>query len=219
MTGTTETQMVGGAGYGGNGLGGVGLFGLIGLNGLNGINGNNTNDGHCVKSFQEGLQFGTGAKTSDVIDAKNAIMTSQNFGFDRIDGSVRDGNIQLGMMNYQTQGMIKDVAFATSSQTCELKSAIAEDGMKTRELINANTVQDLRDRLDASETSYNFASRGLLEATGPNMSIAQPYVAVPAPNPCATNHSNEQINVINNNVNAIGSQVTQLAGIVAGLQK
>lgn len=47
----------------------------------------------------------------------------------------------------ETKGLIKDLSSEGYRNTCEITSAIHAEGEATRALINANTMQDLRDKL------------------------------------------------------------------------
>ena len=51
----------------------------------------------------------------------------------------------------QTNRNIDAVRYENSKNTCEITNAIHAEGEATRALINANTIQDLRDRLEARD--------------------------------------------------------------------
>ena len=76
-------------------------------------------------------------------------------GFYAINNSLKDGF-------YGTQANIKDcccttnrnidaVRYENSKNTCEITNAIHAEGETTRALINANMIQDLRDKLEARD--------------------------------------------------------------------
>jgi len=61
---------------------------------------------------------------------------------------------------------------------CSIRTAIKEDGEKTRALITQNVIQDLRDRLDAANTI--IASQATVSAIRPYpipaYTVTSPYV-------------------------------------------
>lgn len=232
MTGTTETQVMGGAGYGaGMGIGGLGLVGLVGLNNLwgnqnvqsdtllgarltdmqiAGVNSNITNSNYA--STQQ-LQAGQNALQASLAGDTQSILAGQ--------ASVKDSVQNLGYENailtlQATHGInsnIAELSFAGQAQTCQLDRAISESTSAIIANQNAIAMQNLRDELMDTKLNYALDQRGLLTATGPNMAVVQPNLC-----------QGRDITIINENINAIGSKVdtamsavSQLAGIVSTL--
>jgi hypothetical protein len=80
---------------------------------------------------------------------------------------------------YNSSLGFKDVQLQICNQTNELKSAILEDGQRTREILVANQIQDLRDRLtDAKTTISNYDQNQYLLNTLGN------WYSRPSVNPC-----------------------------------
>lgn len=70
------------------------------------------------------------------------------------------GNVQMGLSNIQhnqdmccceTNRNIDAVRYENAKNTCDITSVIHAEGEATRALINQNTMQDLRDRLEARD--------------------------------------------------------------------
>jgi len=72
-----------------------------------------------------------------------------------LNNSIKDGNYAL-MSKYaecccETNRNIDSVRYEAERNTCAITNAIHADGEATRALMNANTMQDLRDRLTSAE--------------------------------------------------------------------
>lgn len=109
---------------------------------------------------------------------------------------VQQSIAQLGFQNQQccceTQGLIRDLSAENYRNTCEITSAIHREGEATRALINANTVQELRDRLEQRDRdlltanfqlSQQAQSANLISTLRPTPQPAyltcSPYTSVP----------------------------------------
>ena len=82
--------------------------------------------------------------TTGICDGFYAVNTGMLNGFNNI-GS------RIDSCCCETNRNIDAVRYENSRNTCEITSAIHAEGEATRALINANTVQELRDRLDARD--------------------------------------------------------------------
>lgn len=138
--------------------GGGGMFGGFGGNGGAGLQGALTRsdlvqgfDNQTVVSKLDGISHGicdsTYALNNGIRDNGMAMM--QGFG---------DVSRQLAQNGYEaqnccckTQAAIAENRYAAERNTCDIVNAIHAEGEATRALINANTVQDLRDKLEARD--------------------------------------------------------------------
>lgn len=173
--------MMGGypGGFGGGGFGGgFGLFGLIGLTGLlgrdglgGGHGGGHSRGGDCDDSCarEAAILAAIGnAKDATVGEGRGllaAIASSKDVnvaGFTAIANEICDtkGAVKDALYAQTIQGIQNTEAIKSQSQAFQiandskfeaLSRQIANDGDVTRALINANTIQDLRDRLLTSE--------------------------------------------------------------------
>lgn len=106
----------------------------------------------------------TNAIQQDLCQGFNDINTNMNKGFDSIAAQMN----QLGYMQQncccEVKGAINDVRAENYKNTCEITNAIHAEGESTRALINANVLQELRDRLaqrdrDLLTANFHLASR------------------------------------------------------------
>lgn len=227
----------GGYGYNGGGFGGAGFLGGLVLGGLaaggrrGGLFGGDDcgGDGKAL-AFQLGEAKGENAKYRDVVDATQAInsltIATAKEGVDvtRATGAVlgtqlselKNGQWVLSKEicdNRHEQAMQfaavqKDMAL----QHCAIEKMISCDGEKTRAMLVQQNENRLLDKLEAERFAHNetMRQRDLL-ATG-NFPISQP-AHVHKHHDCGTDQAN-QINIINQNVNALGSIVGQQADAV-----
>lgn len=171
-TGATDV-VGGGAGYGFGGFGGIAPIGLIGLNtflgrgfGNDGFNGNGALPGTTVLEqnvadlrkdvADNGKEIHVlGNEIAAMFSAQTAGQTAQfNQIADLVTASSKENAllakdaIIAGMVNTQS---IKDQAAAfqviNQENFCQVRAAISADGQLTRELINANRIEELRDQL------------------------------------------------------------------------
>lgn len=87
--------------------------------------------------------------------------------------------------NYSTLMGFKDAQYQMSSCCCDLKTAIHAEGEATRALIQNNTIQELRDRLDTAnnaltvQTITNQIVQQLQPVAKPAYITCSPYFAYP----------------------------------------
>lgn len=218
----------GGRGWGGGFGEGGGLFGglLLGalLTGRRGGGllggGDDCGDGKGL-AFQLGEAKGENAKYRDVVDATSAIngitLTAAKEGVDvtRTTGAVvmngidglRSGQWALSKeicdLRHGT-----DMQFATLSkdmalQHCDITRTVECQTDRVVALINQKAEQDLRDRLNEAQRERDLLATG-------NFPISQP-AHVHRHHDCDRGRDIDQINIINQNVQALGSIVGQQA--------
>lgn len=112
-----------------------------------------------LNGIENGLCDGFYAQNTTMLNGFNGVQRDMCTGFNAVTSAIA----QLGFQNQQcccdTQKEIIQSRFDASRNTCDIVNAIREDGNATRALINANTMQDLRDRLaerDRDLQSANF---------------------------------------------------------------
>lgn len=216
-------------GFGGfdGGFGGGGLFGglLLGalLSGRRGGGlfggGDDCGDGRGL-AFQLGEAKGENAKYRDVVDATTAIngitLTAAKEGVDvtRATGAVvmggidnlRNGQWQLSKeicdLRHGTDMQFATLAKDMALQHCDITRTVECQADRVVALINQKAEQDLRDRLNETQRERDLLATG-------NFPISQP-AHVHRHHDCSPDHAN-QINIINQNVQALGSIVGQQA--------
>ena len=90
----------------------------------------------------------------------------------------------------ETNRNIDAVRYEAAQHTCEITNAIHAEGEATRALINANTMQDLRDKLQAAQFQLSQVNQNaylvdqLRPCARPAYITCSPYQAA---NPCCGN--------------------------------
>lgn len=96
-------------------------------------------------------------------------------GFHSVNSGIADVGFQLQNLTCGINRNIDSVKFENAQNTCAITNAIHQEGEATRSLIQANTIQNLRDRLEEKDRLYqaanfqisqNAQSNNLLEALG-----------------------------------------------------
>lgn len=73
-------------------------------------------------------------------------------GFDTVNQNLADNRYAMQSCCCDVKQNILESRYAAAQNTCDITNAIHQEGEATRALINANTMQDLRDRLEAKNT-------------------------------------------------------------------
>lgn len=85
-----------------------------------------------------------------------AIQSDINSGFAGVNANIcnASANNMLALNNgfNGVQNSIAETRYSIADCCCQIKNAIRDDGEQTRALIQSNTIQDLRDRLQDSKT-------------------------------------------------------------------
>ena len=79
-------------------------------------------------------------------------------GFYATQGAIAENRFAAQQCCCETNRNIDNVRFENSKNTCEITNAIHAEGEATRALINANTMQELRDRLEARDRELMTAN-------------------------------------------------------------
>lgn len=96
--------------------------------------------------------------TSGICDGFYAINSGLKDGFYGLQGALAENRFAQQNCCCETNRNIDAVRFENSQNTCAITNAIHAEGEATRALINANTVQDLRDRLEAKNQELQTAN-------------------------------------------------------------
>lgn len=86
--------------------------------------------------------------TNGLCDGFYAMNTSMLNGFNNVGGAVSELGYQVQNDTCQINRNIDVVRYENAKNTCDITTAIHAEGEATRALINQNTMQDLRDRLE-----------------------------------------------------------------------
>ena len=177
------------AGFGGNGFGG-------GFGGNNGLTSDFLYQSGQFQGVNQGLaqvSLAQANQTNDInrnIDTVKTVLGSAicDLGYR---SAIETANIQADIAKCccETGRSIDSVKYETQAQTTAILQAICEDGRATRDLINSNTVQQLRDELQAAQLVINnSAQTRILQEQLSAIACKippQPVPAYPVPCPCA----------------------------------
>ena len=89
--------------------------------------------------------------TSGICDGFYATNSGMKDGFYGIQGALAENRFASQQCCCETNRNIDAVRYEGAQNTCAITNAIHAEGELTRALINANTVQDLRDKLEARD--------------------------------------------------------------------
>ena len=131
-----------------------------------GMWGNSRDDGFLSATMQRGFDNSTVVSKLDGITnglcdgfyAQNSTMLN---GFNGIGMAIKDAQFAAKDCCCETNRNIDAVRYDAQKNTCDITSAIHAEGEATRALIQANTVQELRDRLEAKDRELLTANFNL----------------------------------------------------------
>lgn len=158
-------------------------------------NGWNRNDMVTKSDLCEGFNFNDLQRQllgvqNGLCDGFYAVNTSLLNGFHGIDNGLAHLGYQMSNCCCETNRNIDAVRYEASQHTCEITNAIHAEGEATRALINANTMQDLRDKLQAAQFQLSQVNQNaylvdqLRPCARPAYITCSPYQTA---NPCCGN--------------------------------
>ena len=132
--------------------------------GRNGMWGNDANNGALTRA-----EMTDGFNNQSVLNKLNGIENGLCQGFYAQNNTALQGFSTIGNQIMQNQFAMKEcccetnrnidaVRYENSKNTCEITTAIHNEGEQTRALIQANTIQNLRDRLEAKSQELQTAN-------------------------------------------------------------
>jgi hypothetical protein len=96
--------------------------------------------------------------TSGICDGFYAVNNGLKDGFYGLQGALAENRFAAQSCCCETNRNIDSVRYEAAQNTCAITSAIHAEGEATRALIQANTVQELRDRLEARDRDLMTAN-------------------------------------------------------------
>ena len=118
-----------------------------------------TNLDSSIRGVQQGLADGFYAVNTGMLNGFNGIQRDLCMGFNGINSAITNTGYQMKDCCCEINRNIDALRFENSKNTCEIVNAIRTDGEATRALINANVMQDLRDKIadkDRDLVAANF---------------------------------------------------------------
>lgn len=146
-----------------------------------------------------GLSDGFYAVNTSMLGGFNGIQRDLCAGFNGVSGAIAENRFAAQQCCCETNRNIDNVRYEGSKNTTEITNAIHAEGEATRALINANTMQELRDRLEArdrdilardfqlSQLAQNqYLVNTIKPCPIPAYLTCSPYASVPAPTAAPT---------------------------------
>lgn len=119
---------------------------------------NNNDVQRQLQGLSNGLCDGFYAQNSTMLNGFNTVgrelcqgfggvNSNMSLGFAGVQSAINDAKFANQECCCTTNRSIDAVRYENAKNTCDIVNAIREDGQETRALINANTMQDLRDKI------------------------------------------------------------------------
>ena len=133
--------------FGANGsfLGGAGQGALTRAEMTDGFN--NQSELRKLDGISNGLCDGFYATNTGMLNGFNGMQRDLCTGFSTVNAGISENRFAAQQCCCETNRNIDAVRYEASKNTCDITSAIHAEGEQTRALINANTMQALRDKL------------------------------------------------------------------------
>ena len=112
---------------------------------------NNQDVNNQLRGITSGLSDGFYAVNTGMLNGFNGIQRDLCQGFNSVSSGINNLGYQMNNCCCETNRNIDAVRYEAAQNTCQITNAIHQEGEATRALINANTVQELRDKLEARD--------------------------------------------------------------------
>ena len=112
---------------------------------------NNQDVNNQLRGITYGLSDGFYAVNTGMLNGFNGIQRDLCQGFNSVRSGINNLGYQISNCCCETNRNIDAVRYEAAQNTCQITNAIHQEGEATRALINANTVQELRDKLEARD--------------------------------------------------------------------
>jgi hypothetical protein len=118
-----------------------------------------------VRGIQQGLCDGFYSNNTTLLNNFGSLQrdlctgfSAVSQGFDTVNSNIADSRYAMQSCCCDTNRNIDSVRAENYRNTCDITAAIHNEAEQTRALINANTMQDLRDRLAAKDSQLQTAN-------------------------------------------------------------
>ena len=112
---------------------------------------NNQDVNNQLRGITYGLSDGFYAVNTGMLNGFNGVQRDLCQGFNAVTSGINNLGYQMSNCCCGIERNIDAVRYEAAQNTCQITNAIHQEGEATRALINANTVQELRDRLEARD--------------------------------------------------------------------
>lgn len=150
--------------FGGGDGGGIWILLLFFLLAGDGGFGNNKNNNCCTPATQQGMtdafnfnQLDNGIRGLERGICDLGYATQQGFG--NVGMQIAENRFAAQQCCCETNRNIDSLRFQSEKNTCDIVNAIRDDGAATRALMTQNTIQELRDQLQAAQLTLGNAAQ------------------------------------------------------------
>ena len=112
---------------------------------------NNQDVNNQLRGITYGLSDGFYAVNTGMLNGFNGIQRDLCQGFNAVTSGISNLGYQMSNCCCSIERAVDTARYEAAQNTCQITNAIHQEGEATRALINANTVQELRDRLEARD--------------------------------------------------------------------
>lgn len=119
----------------------------------------NNNVERKLDSLGNGLCDGFYAQNTTMLQGFNGLQGSMCQGFNNVGQQIVESRYAADKCCCETNRNIDSLRYEAAKNTCDITTAIRCDGDATRALINANTMQELRDQLQAAQLTLSNAAQ------------------------------------------------------------
>ena len=106
---------------------------------------------NSVRGIQNGICDGFYAMNTGMLNGFNGVQRDLCTGFNGINQNINQARFDAQNCCCETNRNIDAVRYENARNTCDIVNAIKADGEATRAMMTQNTIQDLRDRLQAAQ--------------------------------------------------------------------
>lgn len=139
---------------------------------------------NAVRGIQSGLCDGFYAQNTTMLQGMNGIQNQLCQGFNGVNSNIAESRFAAQQCCCETNRNIDAVRYENARNTCDIVNAIKADGDATRALMTQNTIQELRDNLQAAQLQLGNISQTqtIINAVRPfpipSYITCSPYTAV-----------------------------------------
>ncbi len=114
---------------------------------------------NAVRGVQNGLCDGFYAMNTSMLQGMNGIQSQLCQGFNGVNQNINQARFDSQQCCCETNRNIDAVRYENARNTCDIVNAIKADGDATRALMTQNTIQELRDNLQAAQLQLGTLSQ------------------------------------------------------------
>lgn len=112
-----------------------------------------------LRNIQNGLCDGFYAMNTTMLQGMNGIQSQLCQGFNGVNNNIAESRFAAQQCCCETNRNLDAVRYENARNTCDLVNAIKADGDATRALMTQNTIQELRDNLQAAQLQLGTLSQ------------------------------------------------------------